>query len=806
MPVALLALGALAALAAARESDPGEALQRFRAAFPRARLVAGRHGGLEHASGFADRSGGGGEEGARRFLAIHGSAFGVQDARVGLELLRTVGTPGGPGAVVFRRVVDGLPVFGGEVAVGLAPDGAVSMVNGSPAPALRRGGTFRASPAAARAAALSEGETLAGPVEAGWLEFGSRLLPAYRLRTVAAAPPGVFHAYVDAESGRLLYRAPLAVSAQTCPPCPVPPCICAFQDSPLMPPPPGPDGNLPVSFPALGLPAVVPAGYPLSGTLAAVFNCRGTDASRIPSGCTAQTLSDAAGSFLSSPDPTRVDATDAFAEQSAYFHVDAQSRFFSGLDPAFPGIGLVTGFVNVFEGGAPLDNAYYLPSGTGGGIMVFGQGAQVDLAYDAEIVYHELTHAAVGATSAFEQYLDTLGLNVDPASANEGTADTFAFANPRVLQPCLAAYVASSQASACLRNADNRRTCRGNGPSDGANPGRAGEVHQDGQIWSGFAWSLFQAAMDHDAALADGTRLRDAMTRALFRSLETAGSRASFEGYAATVQAQVAADPDLGAAGADLVGCVAAQRDLAGCSDRTVAMYGGERFTGVIRGIAAVTPAPQQYFLDVPCGATALRIQSGDDTGRGLLFIRYGKPVDFEGPDFKGVRYDWLLPHEEADAVLRAGPDPCPSCDACGTHTPLGAGRWYFLPAGLDRAAFWLEISIEAPAGVAVPARSPYLFGPGQPAGQEVNLCAWGGGPVPQPLRPAAYSGPPDLGTCSAPVAPQLTLPKQCQAPPPPPSNHEGCSSGPTGAASIIPLLPLAFRRRPRRQAVSPAC
>lgn len=805
MPAALLGLTALAVLAAARESDPGEAVGRFRAAFPRARLVAGRHGGLEHASGFADRTRAGGEAGARRFLSIHGAAFGVQDAGAGLELLRTVGAPGGPSAVVFRRLVDGLPVFGGEVAVGLSPDGAVSMVNGSPAPTLVPGGTFRASPAAARAAALREGETLAAPVEAGWLEFGGRLLPAYRLRTVAGAPPGVFHAYVDGESGRLLYRAPLAASAQACPPCSVPPCICAFPDSPLMPPPPGPDGNPPMSFPALGLPAPVPAGLPLSGTLATVFNCRGADLSRIPSGCTAQTLSDAAGSFLSPPDPTQIDPTDAFAEQSAYFHIDAQARFFSGLDPAFPGIGLVSAFVNVFDGGAPLDNAFYTPSGTGGGVMIFGQGARVDLSYDAEIVCHELTHAAIGVTSAFEQVLDTLGLNIDPASAGEGTADTFAFANPLVLQPCLAAYVASSQASACLRNADNRRTCRGNGPSDAANPGRAGEMHEDGQIWSGFTWSLFRAAMDRDAALADGTRLRDAMTRALFRALETAGSHASFEGYAATVQTQVAADPDLGPAGADLVACATVQRDLAGCSDRTVAMYDGERFTGVIRGVTAVTPAPQQYFLDVPCGATALHIESGDDTGRGLLFVRYGKPVDFEGPDLQGAHYDWLVPHEEADAVLSAGPAPCPSCDACGSHTPLGAGRWYFLPAGLDQAAFWLRISIEAPAGVTVPARVPYLFGPGQPAGQEVNLCTWGGGPVPQPFQPPAYSAPPDLGACSPPVAPQLTLPKQCQTPPPPPSNHVGCGAGPAGAASVIPLLPLALRRR-RRRAVSPAC
>ena len=191
MPAALLVLPALAALAAARASDPGEAAERFRAAFPEARLLAGRQGGLEHASGFADRAGTAGEVGARRFLSIHGAAFGVQDAGAGLQLLRTVGTPGGPGAVVFRRMVDGLPVFGGEVAVGLSPDGAVSMVNGSPAPAVLRGGTFRASPAAARAAALREGEAIAGAVEAGWLEFGGRLLPAYRLRTVTSAPLGV---------------------------------------------------------------------------------------------------------------------------------------------------------------------------------------------------------------------------------------------------------------------------------------------------------------------------------------------------------------------------------------------------------------------------------------------------------------------------------------------------------------------------------------------------------------------------------------------------------------------------------------
>ncbi len=794
---ALLAVPALAtAVAAAGAGDLGRAALRFRAAHPAARVVSARHGGLEHASGFAvPPDGAAGEAAARRFLAREGGAFGLGPAD-DPEALRVLSAPGAPGVAVFRRRSGGLPVFGGEVAVAWRADGAFFLVNGSPTLAVERAGEHRIAGAAARAAALAgvRGSPVAPPVaEAGWLEFAGRLDPVWRVTWTTMAPPDAFVAWVDGATGRLLSRRERRRTV-TCPT--ATPCIASYLDSPLGPSvdpgtgaPIPPGGWSPEPFDLLGISGPVPAGgRKLDGDRASVHNCRGADQAKIPGACGFQTPSDASGSFLASPDPT--DPRDAFAEQSAYFHIDRQSRFFSGLDPAFRGIGFIDGYVNATNAGQPFDNAYFAAIPGGAGYMVFGQGAAIDLAYDAEVVYHELTHAAVNATSAFQEGTDPFGDDEDPAALDEGTADTFAFANPDVLSPCLSPYFGSELGVKCLRNADNLRTCRGNGTAD--NPGRAGETHADGQIWTGFTWALLSAAIQADAA--GSTAHRDEMTKALFRALESAGSHPSFQGYAETVRAQIEATKDQDAA--DFAACTIAQRDLAGCDGRIVPLFDGDSVSGVIQAPVAVGPAAQQYSIDVPCAATALRISLSDDTGHPLLYLRYGAPIEFATAALDGPQYDWLLSSNQTGATLGGGSEPCPSCEVCGTRTPLGAGRWYLLVAGTPSATYHLSVSLDAPDPASIPKRVPYVFTPGSGPAAGPNSCVWGGGPTPQNLAPPVYAVA--APSCLAPVAPPGPQPAACTAKPPA-ADSSGCGCGSSGAAAALPPLFLLRRRRRAR-------
>jgi MYXO-CTERM domain-containing protein len=757
----------------------------FSQAFPTARTIPARFGGLEVAAGFAvPRVAMDDEENARRFLAAQGEPFGAGPG-ADLETVRVTTSPSQGGSALFQRRVNGLPVFGGELGVSWRPDGAITAVSGSQALATEPAETFSIGASEALLAAIdgSLGPSIgASSAAQGWFEHQGQLLPTWRITAETALSNGPFHAYVDGATGRLLYRVSLRHDAG--------PAILAYAQSPLEPQPaPGDPLPTPQEFALLGLAS---GATGLRGDRVDVLNCVGNEpGSFCDHLATPNGLGDLAGSFLWPSDPTFVDRLDKFAEQSAYYHVDAHSRFLDSLAPDLASarasgtvVGKVTAYVNVTIGDSPYDNAYYQSNGSGtAGTLVCGQGTRVDFAYDGEIIYHELTHAAVDATSGFESFADGFGFNDDPGALNEGTADTFAFANPNSRDPCLSKLVGAALGMGCLRRADNFKTCHGNGANDGSNPGRDGEVHDDGEIWSGFTWAIWSGAP------ADQ---RDAMAGALLRALAAVGSKPSFEGYAALVQQQ--ATDHVSQTAGELVACTIAQRDLAGCADRALPVFSGERMQAAIYGFTrGRDPAPQQYFIDVPCGATGIRIQTGASDQDGRLYIRYGQPITYSPPG-SNPTYDWVLAGNQADALLGSGStSSCPACSPCsGEQTPFGPGRWYFLLAGHSGVVATVGLSLELASGAIPPARQPYQFGDGIH-----NVCAWGGGPTPSNRQAPVSNTPPTL-TCATPTGPG-TRPASCpngslQA-------SGGCNCGGTASDSALwlgmaALLALGRRRR----------
>jgi hypothetical protein len=189
---------------------PGSA--DFKAAFPAASMIESPAGGrLTNASGFeAPGLGDTPETAARAFLGRYGQAFGV----TGRQQLVTRGKPlpGQAGAVRFERRIDGLPLFDGDVVLGVDGKNTVSLVNGTDVPAQVQGRARLSRRAAIRAAkaGLPGLETSDSPrAERGWRAAGQVIRPVWRVDFTAARPPGDWRTYVDAGTGRVLMRVDL---------------------------------------------------------------------------------------------------------------------------------------------------------------------------------------------------------------------------------------------------------------------------------------------------------------------------------------------------------------------------------------------------------------------------------------------------------------------------------------------------------------------------------------------------------------------------------------------------------------------
>ncbi|BDG09089.1 gluzincin family metallopeptidase [Anaeromyxobacter paludicola] len=739
---------------------------------PAARVVRAPGGQVIHASGFvAAPVAGGPEAAARAFLSRHGEALGIGGEQA-LRLDRA-GAAGSVAAVRFTRSVEGLPVFGGGVSVGVSPEGGVFLVNAAPLPPAQAGAFALGEAAAVEAAlaALGPAARLRAPAvaERGWLPFFGALRAAWRV-DLPVAPAASFRVYVDAASGRALHGldrrrrvkgavfadSPVASGAKDCP---LASGVYAECQQPTQ-----------VDLPNL-------AGETLlSGSHTAVWNCLGGDAPAQRGGTAAcqQLPADPKTGFVFAPDdaptgtePVHGSYTDRFAEVMAYWHVDRHVAFLKALDPAAPNaLSFLPSFVNVTLGGQPYDNAYFDP--TLGG-MVFGQGIR-DTTYDAEVVYHELTHGAVDAFGGLDEFYDALGVLADPGSVNEATADAMAAAETG--SPEISRYLAGAFGAPYLRKLGGLRTCQGDGgPSDlglGVD-GLSGEVHADGQIWSDYFWELYQGL---GGVPACGGKC-NAAAQLQYKALElSAGARngVTFGSYAASL---VAAAQQLFPSRKDVgayVECVAERHQLldpAGapgaartspCDARTVPLYQGEEKVAYLEPSVQGEPALAAFQATFAAQGEALVHACGSQGAAGTVYLRKGAPVQVDA----GNPGDPSATAKVATFDLSA---PIASDCARGADavTLPAAGTWYALVAGTGGTA----------------------TGSAADQGQVFVLTAASG----------------------LAARPKATVPRTC--PPPAASSGGGCQSGPAGALSLLPVALWALRKRlavrgprsPRRRA-----
>ncbi len=217
---------------------------------------------------------------------------------------------------------------------------------------------------------------------------------------------------------------------------------------------------------------------------------------------------------------------DIFAEAHLYYHLDSFYAWlqsvsallngsYGGINDPFkqfnekPFRGTVnfkmpniTKLFNPTGGGEdlmPFDNAMYMPAGAlfpgyerPEDSIVLGQGTNVDFSYDANIIYHELTHAMIDTVAklAGEDFAD-YGISNDPGAMNEGYADFFAslFAETDKMGEYVGPRLGTGEGA--MRNMTNEYKC----------PDYMwGEVHQDSMHFSGALWRMRDELMKLDGA------------------------------------------------------------------------------------------------------------------------------------------------------------------------------------------------------------------------------------------------------------------------------------------------------------------
>ncbi len=358
----------------------------------------------------------------------------------------------------FETTLDGLPVFHENTTVQM--DEAFTI--------RRRAGTALAvadepshpTPAIERIIAWTEahGEVVDEAVP-GWLRLGEdRLTAVVRVDTRERPPAEPLRLYLDASSGRILRTERLrwtqAMST---------PVGSIFIENPLTT---SEVATVPLTF-------LEEETTVLNGRYAQVSTCIDREKCKEHSPLAIRAAEGAEFVFDPVFDPENFD--DPFAEVNTYHHITTFSQWMRetfGWDALFHG----REWIEVRVGRQWNNAAYYLGTEERPDLIVFGKDEEANFAYDADVIYHELSHAVIQTLWEHPwMSRDALGIDVAMNGLEEGLADMWAetFAG----DPTMDMYITRS------RTAANDHTC----PND-----LYSEGHLEAQILSGFAWDVRQ--------------------------------------------------------------------------------------------------------------------------------------------------------------------------------------------------------------------------------------------------------------------------------------------------------------------------
>jgi hypothetical protein len=357
-------------------------------------------------------------------------------------------------------------------------------------------------------------------------------------------------------------------------------------------------------------------------------------------------LPDGDGSYLAvTPSEDPLDPDDGFAELMLYHHMNVIHDFYKdtlgydGMDVSLEGYVNVMAYLemenplpDIPQGWIGIDNAMFMPGESiqetvemaeaaiedflgieedlsdfplMNDAILFLQGAAIDFAWDADVIYHEYTHATVGGDRLFGVPVDAYGPNGDPGAIHEAYGDYFACTvtdDPHASEYALGTLMGNGVG----RDLSVFKKC----PDD-----YYGEVHDDGEIYGSALWEIREAIG------------REHADRIIFDAMLTLGMESDFEDAAeATIAEAATLDPPQG----DAVEAIFAAHGLLGCADRIkpfvdtneevdATWLPGTQTTGVPE-FAEAAPAYMQYTAEVEEGTTSLTLEVTAEIG-GLMGI-----------------------------------------------------------------------------------------------------------------------------------------------------------------------------------------
>lgn len=228
-------------------------------------------------------------------------------------------------------------------------------------------------------------------------------------------------------------------------------------------------------------------------------------------------LPNEAGNYLDITPPASPEEDDGtFAEVQMYHHMQVIHDYFksvhglSNRDEPLDALTNVQAYINLCQQWAWLPNAAFIPHeslaqlgidfGIPGDAIIFSGTPTKNFAFDASVIYHEYTHAILGATRLSGVFADEQGINNLPGALNEAYADYFAatlVGNPNIGEYSLNDLGNFEICGFALggggnqgRNLTNFRQC----PED-----LTAEVHADSEIYSSALWDIHEALGKVDA-------------------------------------------------------------------------------------------------------------------------------------------------------------------------------------------------------------------------------------------------------------------------------------------------------------------
>jgi Zn-dependent metalloprotease len=396
---------------------------------------------------------------ARQFLSANADVFAMPGDAADLELVRAIESPLGR-HYAFAQTYKGVPVYGAEVSVHYDRSGRVIAVNNLYLPAIEIDsvepviGVDEAIDTARFRVAPMRRTPFAGSAEL--VIFDHEGAPHLAWRIVTPTNRETWQAFVDAKDGTIL--GPPAdinryvngtgqifnVNA-----------VVATQNNTLR------DNNDAAS--------AVPTSAYSTVTLQGLAGTGFLDGTYASSNKTKKRASSASNTFNFNRSQV------GFSETMGYYFIDSAQRYIQSL-----GFANVNNRTQVFSAnGTAQDNSFYSPSTK---VLTFGTGG-VDDAEDAEVILHEYGH------SIQDNQKPGFGSGNEAGAMGEGFGDYWggsigAQTSAGFQDTCVMDWDATSYSTAnppCLRRLDTTKHY----PQS-----VVGEVHADGEIWSGALWQI----------------------------------------------------------------------------------------------------------------------------------------------------------------------------------------------------------------------------------------------------------------------------------------------------------------------------